>query len=64
MLWFPLKQSSGPAVPPNSIWKLLNIKDPWHDQLLQQWKGAIFDRVLDENGVLLPVGAAGIKKLR
>jgi hypothetical protein len=63
MLWFPLKQSPGPAGPLNSIWKLLNIKDPWHDQLLQQWKGAIFDRVLDENGALLPVGAAGVQKV-
>lgn len=63
MLWFPLKQSSGPPGPLNAIWKLLNINDPWHDQRLQQWKGAVFDRVLDENGALLPVGAAGAQKV-
>jgi hypothetical protein len=43
----------------SSVWKLLNIKDPWRDQQLENWKGTTYNRALDENGSLLPVGASG-----
>src|SRR5581483_6027230 len=55
MLWFPLQQQlqpGGTSVGP--IWKLLNIKNPWNDTRLKQWRGESYSRGLDENGSLLP----------
>lgn len=58
-LWFPLKKASEPeGFELDSIWKLLNIKDAWTDQRLENWKGATYSRALDENGLLLPMGAS------
>ncbi len=60
VLWFPLRESPVPTgFALDSIWKLLNIKNPWRDKRLQQWKGVTFNRALDENGSLLAVGASG-----
>lgn len=65
MLWFPLNPMPKPdGSSLDSIWKLLNIKDPWGDQRLQQWKGITFSRSLDGNGSLLSAGASGVKQLR
>ena len=60
ILWFPHKMSSEPVgTSLSSVWKLLNIKNPWHDQRLRNWNGPLYERVLDENGTLLPVGTNG-----
>ena len=59
MLWFPLQhppEATGTSISP--IWKLLNIKNPWIDTRLHDWHGPTYNRALDENGSLLPEGAA------
>ncbi|MGA8030185.1 MAG: hypothetical protein WB992_23830 [Bryobacteraceae bacterium] len=65
IIWFPLQhppEASGTSVSP--IWKLLNIKNPWTDTRLADWHGRTYNRALDENGSLLPVGAAGAAQAR
>ncbi len=59
ILWFPLaetRQPAGAALGP--IWKLLNIKDPWKDERLKDWKGPAFDRTINESGGLAPANQA------
>jgi hypothetical protein len=63
-LWFPLKESSEPVGPTiNSVWKLLNIKNVWRDRRLRNWQGTTYNRALDGNGSLLPVGASGGRQI-
>ena len=60
ILWFPLNssfQNSGTSL--GAIWKLLNIKNPWNDARLKEWRGRTYDRSLDGNGSLLPAGTDG-----
>ncbi|MBV8864223.1 MAG: hypothetical protein JO210_02355, partial [Acidobacteriaceae bacterium] len=65
MLWFPLNESP-PALGTklNSIWKLLNIKDPWKDQRMNAPGIVSYSRDLDQNGSLLPAGVSGVKHVR
>ena len=54
VLWFPLHQPPAPtSTSLSSIWKLLHIRNPWSDDRLKAWKGAVYTRSLDENGGLL-----------
>ena len=58
VLWFPRTESSAPAgTSLSSVWKLLNIKNPWHDERVKNWDGPVYERALDENGSVLPFGA-------
>ena len=58
VLWFPLEESSEPmGTCLSPAWKLLNIKNPWNDQRLEDWHGPVFERRLDKYGSLLPNGA-------
>ncbi len=53
IVWFPLHTSppaAGNSLAP--VWKLLNVRDPWSDPRLKDWKGPVYTRALDENGAL------------
>lgn len=51
ILWFPRKESPEPVGNSlRSIWKLLNIRNPWNDERLENWKGPVFERTFDDNG--------------
>ncbi len=64
MLWYPGRESSPPrAQKLSSIWKLLNIKDPWKDQRLNSPGVVSYSRELDQNGNLLPSGVSGVKEV-
>ncbi len=55
ILWFPLDTAAvptGTALAP--IWKLLNIRNPWSDPRLENWRGPVYLRSLDDN----PAGQA------
>ena len=55
IVWFPLHQSTPPTgTSLRSIWKLLDIQNPWSDDRLTNWRGLVYLRSLDENGGLLP----------
>lgn len=65
MLWYPGKESSPPqAEKLSSIWKLLNISDPWKDQHLNSPGVVSYSRELDQNGNLLPAGVPGVKEVK
>ncbi|MGA8593915.1 MAG: hypothetical protein WB676_04160 [Bryobacteraceae bacterium] len=65
ILWFPYTESSEPAgTSLSSVWKLLNIKDPWHDERVKNWDGPVYERALDENGSILPFGAIGAQRAK
>lgn len=65
ILWYPGKESSPPrAEKLSSIWKLLNIKDPWKDQSLNSPGVVSYSRELDQNGNLLPSGVSGVKEVK
>lgn len=65
ILWYPGKKSATPsAAKLSSIWKLLNIKDPWKDQRLNSPDVVSYSRELDQNGNLLPSGVSGVKELK
>jgi hypothetical protein len=65
ILWFPLGEFPPPAgASLSSIWKLLNIKDPWTDKRLQNWNGPTYERAVDADGGLLPSGETGDKAIR
>jgi len=69
MLWFPLAESHPPAgARLGPIWKLLDIKNPWKDEWLNNWKGPVFERGVDSDGRLLipnePGTAAGAPTVR
>lgn len=65
ILWFPVGESRPPAAASlTSIWKLLNIKDPWTDKRLNKWKGSEYERAVDGAGALLPSGETGEKTIR
>lgn len=65
ILWFPLEESHEPAGTSLApIWKLLHIKDPWTDERLSNWKGAVYERGVDATGTLLPAGETGTAKVR
>jgi len=50
VLWFPQKGAAPPASSSlHSIWKLLGIRDPWNDSRLQNGRGRVYERALDEN---------------
>jgi len=60
ILWFPVAESHQPvgtALGP--IWKLLNIKDPWNDERLKDWKGPVYQRTIDSNGQLVAPNEPG-----
>jgi hypothetical protein len=60
ILWFPLGGSFKlPSTSLAAAWKLLHIKNPWSDDRLKNWRGPVYERVLDSNGALLPSGSAG-----
>ncbi len=64
VLWLPLDESSQPVgSSAGSVWKLLNIKNPWTDQRLRSSKSKPVPRWLDENGTLLPAGASGAREI-
>ena len=51
ILWFPRRESPEPVGNSlRSIWKLLNIRNPWNDERLENWKGPVFERTFDDNG--------------
>jgi hypothetical protein len=51
ILWFPRRESPEPVGSSlRSIWKLLNIRNPWNDERLENWKGPVFERTFDDNG--------------
>lgn len=55
ILWFRLHTPPPtPGVSLNPVWKLLNIKNPWTDERLKNWKGSTYLRNVDQNGALLP----------
>ncbi len=66
LLWYPIDASSGPpsGISVSSLWKVLNMKDPWTDNRLKKWEGPVFRRAVDQNGTLLPHGAAGGREIR
>jgi hypothetical protein len=60
ILWFPLEGAFElPATSLASVWKLLDIKNPWTDKRLKNWQGPVYTRVLDEEGALLPPDKPG-----
>ncbi len=64
MLWFPAEEASEPnGTGLGPVWKLLGIKDPWHDANIGS-KVAAYTRGIDENGALLRFGAAGAKQTK
>jgi hypothetical protein len=65
ILWFatsgaiePRGNSLGP------VWKLLNIRDPWTDYRLRDWRGVAAERWLDANGSLVPAGETGVREVK
>ena len=61
VVWFPVG-GSGPEPGPstNLIWKILNLRNPWSDDRLDNWHGPRFTRAIDANGALLaPEAGAG-----
>jgi hypothetical protein len=66
VLWFPMDAAKPPnaGVPLDAVWKLLNIKDPWKDERLGQWRGHTYTRVLDENGSLVAAGSPEARPVR
>ncbi len=65
IIWFPVGEFPPPAgVSLGSIWKLLNIKDPWTDKRLKNWNGTTYERAIDARGRLLPPGEASDRTIR
>ena len=65
ILWFPLKEPSEPAgTSLGAIWKLLNIKNPYQDERLQNWRGPIFTRSVDDDGRLQEASGSGSKSIQ
>ncbi|MBV9759237.1 MAG: hypothetical protein JO340_01625 [Acidobacteriaceae bacterium] len=65
VLWLRLGASppvSGVSLGP--VWKLLNIKDPWEDERVRNWRGPVFMRALDESGSFAPDGFPGARQAR
>jgi hypothetical protein len=65
MLWFPLAESHQPiGTSLASVWKLLNIRNPWSDVRLENWSGSVYYRSVNANGDLLPAGETGAGTVR
>ena len=65
LLWFPLEGGSEPlGTALGSLWKVLDLKNPWTDSRLKEWHGPVFTRVVNQNGSLLPEGSTGAKTVR
>lgn len=48
ILWFPLhSQPPASGVSLKSVWKLLDIKNPWTDERLRHWRGTTYTRSFD-----------------
>jgi hypothetical protein len=70
ILWFPLvenklvgsKRPAGVSLDP--VWKLLNIKDPWNDERMRNWRGQTYTRALDENGSFVAADSPGAQQVR
>lgn len=63
VLWFPLEAAPPHSgTPTKSIWKLLNIHNPWKDRHLRNWHGPVYVREFDANGSLLPAGVSGVRQ--
>jgi hypothetical protein len=57
ILWFRLGANPPtPGVSLNPVWKVLNIKNPWADERVQERRGPAYARGFDENGTLVPPG--------
>lgn len=64
VLWFPLGTAPPRSgTPTKSIWKLLNIHNPWKDRHLKNWHGPVYVREFDANGSLLPAGLTGVRQV-
>jgi hypothetical protein len=60
ILWFPLHTKPDlPATSLTNAWRVLNLKNPWTDEHLKNWRGPVYRRVLDANGALAPEGTSG-----
>ncbi len=59
MLWFSPEMSEPAGVSHKALWKLLNVRDPWTDHRLQDWKGPVSIRNTTADGDLLPEGETG-----
>ena len=65
LLWFPLDESSPPqGTNISALWKVLDLQNPWTDERLKHWQGPVFTRAVDQNGSLVPEGAAGARQIR
>jgi hypothetical protein len=65
LLWFPLEQHSEPdSTGLSSVFKLLNIKNPWRDPRLKVLSRRSWTRDVDENGNLLPAGLTGVRQVK
>ena len=65
LLWFPLDGGSAPAgTALGPLWKVLDLKNPWTDSRLKDWRGPVFTRAVDQNGSLLPEGSTGARTVR
>jgi hypothetical protein len=74
MLWFPLAESHQPTgTSLASVWKLLNIRNPWSDRRLKAAEMAdcskspqtsVYQRSVSTNGDLLPPGESGVRTIR
>ncbi len=60
IVWFPIgTKQPETGTDTHSLYKLLNVRDPWSDADLLHWSGLSYQRALDENGSLLPSGEIG-----
>ena len=74
MLWFPLAESHEPTgTSLASVWKLLNIRNPWSDRRLKAAEVAdsskslhtsVYQRSVSTSGDLLPPGEPGVRTVR
>lgn len=53
-----------PGVALKPVWKLLNIKDPWTDERVRNWRGPVFTRALAEDGSLAQDGSPAVRQAR
>ncbi|MBV8832183.1 MAG: hypothetical protein JO108_23525 [Acidobacteriaceae bacterium] len=65
VLWFP-NDSARPAagVSSASVWKILNIRDPWADPRIRTWRGLTVTRPVDSYGSMLSPDAKGTRQVQ
>ncbi len=65
LLWFSLEQHPAPDnTGLSSVFKILNIKNPWRDARLKDPSRKVWVREVDENGNLLPAGLTGVRQVK